>query len=232
MMATSLYIDGRYELLHPTWHAEDSAWKARQVLEILRRNDLSPRSVCEVGCGAGGILRALQPELASNCKLVGYEISPQAHARCAAHANEGLRFVLGDFLDEPHRDFDLLLCMDVVEHVEDYLGFLRKIRGRARQKMFHVPLDLSAQGILREVPEAVRKSAGHIHYFTRRIFLDVLRETGYRVLDWSYTPAATELPARSLAMACARWPRKLMYTFSPEVASRMLGGYSLLVLAE
>jgi SAM-dependent methyltransferase len=231
-MATSLYIDGRYEALHPTWHAEDSAWKAQQVLEMLQQNGLQPASISEIGCGAGGILRALQTDLPSNCNLVGYEISPQAYARCAKHVNNGLRFVFGDFLAQPPSSLDVLLCMDVVEHVEDYLGFLKRIRGSAKYKVFHVPMDLSLQGILRGVPEAVRKSAGHLHYFTRKLFLDALHETGYQVVDWAYTPAATDLPARSFAMACAKWPRKMMFAVAPEVASRVLGGFSLLVLAK
>jgi len=231
-MATSFYTDGRYEALHPNWHEEDSAWKARQVLELLRFNGISPASVCEVGCGAGGILETLQGNLPPTCNFVGYEVSPQAFARCAKRANRRLQFVLGDFIGQGPSSIDVLLCMDVVEHVEDYLGFLKSIRGRARHKVFHVPLDLSLQGILRGVPEAVRESAGHLHYFTRKLFLNALHETGYQIEDWTYTPAATDLPARSVAMACAKWPRKLMFAASPEVASRVLGGFSLLVLAK
>jgi SAM-dependent methyltransferase len=231
-MVTSLYIDGRYEALHPTWHSEDSEWKAHQVIAMLRRNRIEPRTVCEIGCGAGGILSVLQMNLRLPCTLTGYEISPQAYARCASHANETLRFVLGDFLAQPAADHDVLLCMDVVEHVQDYLGFLKQIRTRGHRKLFHVPLDLSLQGLLREVPEAVRRSAGHLHYFTRRLFFEALEETGYAILDWRYTPAAVDLPARSFAMACAKWPRKAMFAVAPELAVRVLGGYSLLVLAE
>jgi SAM-dependent methyltransferase len=231
-MATSIYIDGRYEKLHPSWHAEDSHWKAQKVLAMLRKNQLEPGIICEVGCGAGGILLALRANLSHKCNLVGYEISPQAYLRCMDRPYDGVHFVLGDFLEEPVRDIDLLLCMDVVEHVADYLGFLRKVRARGRLKMFHVPLDLSSQSILRKVPEAVRRSAGHLHYFTRALFFDALQENGYRVVDWTYTPAAIDLPARSLAMAFAKWPRKLLFKLSPELATRMLGGYSLLVLAE
>jgi cyclopropane fatty-acyl-phospholipid synthase-like methyltransferase len=231
-MATSLYIDGRYDALHPTWHAEDSAWKAQHVLEMMLHNGLQPAKVCEIGCGAGGILRSLQGELAPSCEFVGYEISPQAYARCVQHANKRLRFVLGNYFAHTPQDTDVMLCMDVVEHVDDYLGFLKRIRGSARHKMFHVPMDLSAQGIIRGVPEAVRKSAGHLHYFTRKLFLDALEETGYTVEDWAYTPAATALPSRSIAMACAKWPRKMMFAMAPEITSRVLGGFSLLVLAK
>jgi SAM-dependent methyltransferase len=231
-MATSLYIDGRYEVLHPTWHAEDSEWKGTQVIAMLSRNRIDPRTVCEIGCGAGGILRMLQRHLSPDCQFTGYEISPQAHARCAEHGNQSLRFILGNLLEQPPSGLDLLLCMDVVEHVQDYLAFLKQVKQHGHQKLFHVPLDLSVQGILREVPEAVRSSAGHLHYFTRKLFFEALQETGYKVLDWNYTPAAIDLPARSLAMACAKWPRKTLFALSPELAVRILGGYSLLVLAE
>jgi SAM-dependent methyltransferase len=231
-MVTSIYIDGRYEQLHPTWHAEDSHWKGQQVLAMLRKNALQPATICEIGCGAGGILRSLRANLRHRCNLVGYEISPQAYLRCMDRPHDGVDFVLGDFLEEPVMDIDLLLCMDVVEHVGDYLGFLKKLRGRGRMKIFHVPLDLSVQSVLRKLPETVRRSAGHLHYFTRALFFDALQENGYRVVDWSYTPAAVDLPARSLAMACAKWPRKLLFKLSPELAARILGGYSLLVLAE
>ena len=190
-----------------------------------------PRTVCDVGCGAGGILRTLKNQLSSECNFVGYEISPQAYARCGAQANH-LHFFLGDFLEQKPSENDLLLCMDVIEHVPDYLGFLRQLKERGRYKMFHVPLDLSLQSLLREIPEAVRKSAGHLHYFTRKLVFAALEETGYSVLDWRYTPAAVDLPARSAAMALARWPRKAMFALNAELAVRTLGGYSLLVLAE
>ncbi len=48
-----LYKDGRYLELNPTWHVEDSPWKAKQIFEIIHRNRLQPKSICEIGCGAG-----------------------------------------------------------------------------------------------------------------------------------------------------------------------------------
>ena len=62
-MKTTIYTSGEYAAKNPTYHVEDSAWKAHQILKIIQRNNLQPLSICEVGCGAGEILRQLQSNL-------------------------------------------------------------------------------------------------------------------------------------------------------------------------
>lgn len=92
---SSKYEDGRYAASHPTWHREDSAWKAERILEIFRRNHLTPSEICEVGCGAGEILNCLRRELPPTTQFHGYEISPQAIELCISLADERLSFITG-----------------------------------------------------------------------------------------------------------------------------------------
>ena len=54
------YTTGSYLESNPDWHVEDSAWKAEQVQAMLDRHSIAPRTVCEVGCGAGEVLRQLR----------------------------------------------------------------------------------------------------------------------------------------------------------------------------
>ena len=58
------YLDGEYIEKNPTFHVEDSPWKARQILNGIEKCQLSPENIAEVGCGAGEILVQL-----SNCLL-------------------------------------------------------------------------------------------------------------------------------------------------------------------
>ena len=90
------YTDGQYLEHNPTWHVEDSPWKAGHVLEMLKRHGLSPRTVCEVGCGAGEILRQLHDRMGGDVRFVGYEISPQAYELSRTRATERLEFRLQD----------------------------------------------------------------------------------------------------------------------------------------
>src|SRR5207237_5565495 len=119
------------------------------------------------------------------------------------------------------------------EHVEDYFDFLRKLRPRARHKVFHIPLELSALAILRGRPliEA-RCSVGHLHHFTRETALAALEDTGYRVLDHAYTSGRTDLPSSGWKTRLLKGPRRALHSISPYVAARPLGDYSLLVLAD
>jgi len=225
------YADGTYLLANPTWGIEDAPWKAAQVRKMLRRHDLAPRSICDVGCGAGHVLAELQ-SLTTAETLDGYDVSPDAERFWPAVASERLQFHRADFLAQSTPHYDLLLCLDVFEHVDDYLGFLRAIRPRATRKIFHIPLDLSVQSVMRMTPIlGNRKTFGHLHYFSTETTLATLADTGYRVIDWFYTGSGTER-ATTAVEKVARIPRQFAALFSPRLAARFLGGFSLLVLAE
>lgn len=228
----NIYQTGAYVEKNPTYHVEDSAWKASQILKMVESNRLSPKTVCEVGCGAGEVLRQLQLRMAPEVQFCGYEISPQGFALCQDRGNDNLRFHCEDLLAANTPVFDLLLCIDVFEHVPDYLSFLENVRGKARYKIFHIPLDMSAQWVLRGRPILrERDQAGHLHYFMKDTALATLRDTGYTVLDTAYTAGAIDHP-RSIKAKLASWPRRLLARVNQDFAVRVMGGYSLLVLAE
>ncbi|SRR5258705_108549 len=230
-MIESRYADGDYARQNPTWHSEDSPWKANQIVQLIDQNKLSLRTICEVGCGAGEVLRQLQLSLSPECEFWGYELSPDAFELCRGKANARLHFKLADVVTE-QVSFDLLLLIDVVEHVPDYIGFLRAVRGKGRYKVIHIPLDISVQSVLRAAPILKsRTEVGHLHYFTKETALGTLKDCGYEILDWFFTAGTVDLPAQSLKSWAAKLPRKVMFALHRELAVRLLGGFSLLVLA-
>jgi len=231
-MATDLYMQGEYLANNPTWHEEDSPWKAKHILKIIERNQLCPHSICEVGCGVGEILNQLQQNLPDDVSFDGYEIAPQAFELSKCRENERLRFHLKDLLAE-EASFDVLLIIDVIEHVEDMYGFLRKLRNKATYKIFHIPLELSAQIVLRGSPILrQRERLGHIHYFSKGTAIAALKDTGYEVLDSFYTPSGCDPAVISLRQVPASWARRAMALLSPDITAQALGGYSLMVLAK
>ena len=227
----TIYTDGTYLLNNPEWHADDSAWKAAHIANLLERNHLRPQSVCEIGCGAGGILVSLAEKLPGAVSFTGYDISPDAYAICQRKARPGLDFRCGNLLDEDVH-FDLAMAIDVFEHVEDYFGFLRRLRTRATHKVFHIPLELSALMVGRARPLLkARRAVGHIHHFSKETALATLEDTGYTVVDHFYTSGRTELGGLGWKSKLLKWPRDVVYGIDPDAAARLLGGYSLMVLA-
>jgi SAM-dependent methyltransferase len=227
------YASGEYLRLNPTWHIEESEWKAKQVLRMMRRNRIAPEAICDVGCGAGEVLRQLQMRMDDACLFWGYDISPQAIELAKKRANEHLQFVQADVRRESTRLFDLILVLDVIEHLEDYFSFLREIKSKARYKMLHIPLDLSVQTVIR--PRGllnVREGYWHLHYFTKETALQVLKDVDYEILDYCYTARAIEEPTQELRRNLLKLPRRLLYTIHNDFAAHLLGGWSLLVLAK
>ena len=98
---------------------------------MLKRHHLVPNTVCEVGCGAGEVLRRLQMRMSDTCTFWGYEISPQAFAICKQKANEQLRFKLADIRQEQDVFFDLLLVLDVISIWKTILVFSETSSRRA-----------------------------------------------------------------------------------------------------
>jgi len=128
--------------------------------------------------------------------------------------------------------FDLLLMLDVFEHVEDYIGLVRDVRSKAKHKLFHIPLDLSVQAVIRRNGLLRRRDDhAHLHYFTKETALRTLTDVGYQIVDYFYTPRCIELGERPVQRA-ARIPRKVSFAVAPDLTVRILGGYSLMVLAE
>ncbi|MFA4845758.1 MAG: methyltransferase domain-containing protein [Patescibacteria group bacterium] len=227
------YTSGDYLKRNPDWHEGDSPWKARQIKKILDQNNLRPSTVCEVGCGAGRVLSSLQELLDHDVQFVGYDISPQAIERAKTRQNDHLTFFCEDVLVNKPEQTDVLIMIDLIEHVEDYFSFLRAVKPLGTHKILHIPLDLSVQSLARMKPILNQRSqVGHIHYFTKEIALVMLAELGYQIIDSFYTGATIDLPAKSLKSRLMRLPRKLFFAMNQDLAVRYLGGYSLMILAK
>jgi hypothetical protein len=230
-MPTNVFVTGEYLQKIPQWHTEDSAWKADGVLQMIERNRLSPRTIGEVGCGAGQVLSCLQDQMEPQCLFYGYDIAPAAIELCRSRENDRLQFRLADIAKQPSKNFDLLLVLDLLEHQENYFKFLRDIKPLAPYKLFHQVLDLSVYSlILRDGLTKRRRLLEDLHFFTKDTVLQALRDEKYEVLDWFYAPRSIYRSSRMIEKI-RQVPRALCFAFHKDFAVRLLGGYTLFVLA-
>jgi cyclopropane fatty-acyl-phospholipid synthase-like methyltransferase len=227
-----MYEGDLYAEKNPTWHEEDSPWKAGHVERMIRKNGVPRGTICEVGCGTGDILLNLEKAF-PEAKLFGFEISPQAFARASQKEAHHTEFHLKDLLEEDGAHFDVVLAIDVIEHVEDYISFIKKLKDFGTFKLFHIPLDVSVQSVFRAWPiTELRRNVGHLHYFFKQTALATLEDCGYSIIDHCYTASRLELPNQALSSRMVRLPRRIMFALNQDFAVRLLGGYSLLVLAK
>jgi 2-polyprenyl-3-methyl-5-hydroxy-6-metoxy-1,4-benzoquinol methylase len=227
----NIYKDGTYAGHNPGCGESNCPWKASQVLAMIRKSNLAPKTITEVGCGSGGILEWLHANMDPSIEFTGIEPMPEAYAKSVLKTKERLS-IINATADAVTSQADLLLLLDVFEHVEDYLGFLRSLLRLGKNFIFHIPLDMNAQMVLRDEPiMRVRRDVGHLHYFSKNSAIATLQDSGYEITDWFYSDMKGCV-FRNWRTKLLWMPRRALMALAPDFSVRLLGGISLTVLAQ
>jgi hypothetical protein len=121
--------------------------------------------------------------------------------------------------------------MDVFEHVDDYVEFIRDLRSLGRKIIFRIPLDMNVLNVA--FPSrilALRQRLGHLHYFSETTAIATIQYCGCSVVDSVVVPPVSK-GRRGLGHVVTGGLRRLIGLISPSLSVRLLGGGSLLVLA-
>lgn len=184
---------------NPGLHLEQSGVKARQVLSFLM--PMQVNSLLDVACGAGGITlefkRILKPK-----EAVGIDISTEMiNAARRSDNNKEVTWICEDIYKyNPKMKFDLVTGIDIIEHVKDDLGLLRRMGELGKVVCIKVPMEdsfldnkiIRRLGI-RDPWRESEKKYGHIHHYNEKQLIKLFKEAGFRILKSDYIP----LPKRS-----------------------------------
>jgi SAM-dependent methyltransferase len=225
-----IYQDGSYSQNNPDWHGADAGWKAQKIAEALSVNSVKFNSCIEVGCGTGLVLEHLARHFPGK-HYAGYDISPDAAAFWKNRSKE-IQFHNSNLLDTK-RTADVVLLIDVFEHVPDYMGFLQELRKHAEYFVFHIPLEMHVSGLMRDRQIYARNKVGHLHYFSHATALATLKDCGFELVSASLTHLSQETVegVRGKTRA-ANLLRRSIQAISPGLAAKLLGGYSLLAVCK
>lgn len=225
----NIYNEGTYLKHNANWHQEDSPCKAELVAGLL--GSMQARSVIEAGCGAGEVIRILS-ERFPDVQFAGYDVSKDAAAFWAGKESANLKYSCSDLLDSDIQA-DVVLCLDVFEHVEDYMGFLKRLRSHGSYFIFNVPMDMCVMKLLSGGLRYAREEVGHLHYFNEWSAKATLIDCGYKIETAKLSAAFLKVPPRNFRQALAVVPRILAhFLLGSSLACKLLGGYSLIVGAK
>ena len=113
------YLSGDYKKKNHSYHIEDSAFKWKNLFNILKKSQLQTEtinSITDIGCGAGQMLIEAKKSKIFNkqCVLEGYDINSDA-IKLAKKNSNGINFFNEDFINL-YKKSDLIIASDVFEH--------------------------------------------------------------------------------------------------------------------
>ena len=186
-MRESAFTSAQYAEAYPDgieahyWHRA----RNRLVLEALRR--LSANRVLEIGCGRGIVVQFLRRH-GIDCS--GVELSPYpAGVLLDSHIRTGVDCF--ELVQEERGAPDSLLLLDVIEHVDDPVGFMANIREafpNAKQLVVTVP----ARG---ELWSNYDDHYGHLRRYERIGLAKDIAAAGFAVKQTEYFFHALYPPA-------------------------------------
>ncbi|MGB9724470.1 MAG: class I SAM-dependent methyltransferase [Chloroflexia bacterium] len=142
---------------------------------------LQNRSVLDVGCAEGFVLRALQQKMPHSGPLVGIDVDGAALRR-GREWHPGISFCQGNALALPFPDhsFDLVLCLEVLEHLERPRQALREIARVARYQVLisvpHEPFFRLANLLRGKHLKRMGDDPEHLHHWGMAGFRRLLQE--------------------------------------------------------
>lgn len=242
------YTGEGYIEKNPDLHEADSPWKISVLLpfvdEFAKQHRGDVVSILDVGGGAGVILRELSRYLANrhgkSVKKYALDLSPgmlevqkknnpdmiETYARDIAHTG------LAD------TSIDLVLMIDVLEHVTDVEQVLVEIRRIARYSIFKVPLedtlyyhamDVVTRGAFRK---RIIAQIGHINVFSAESLRGVLRQQLGQIQKERFANAYDYLltTKQTVFNRLFNMLGALVYRLSPSLAARLFNDYLVMLV--
>ncbi len=189
-----------YLQLHKDLHEADVDSKVGAIADILPK-DGKIHSILDVGCGSGKILIQLS-QLLSTDKNTGIDISQKVIDVAKSNdSNKTVTWLATDVFSAALSKHDVVLAVDIVEHVQDEQIFLKRISQLGDLVVIKVPIEVNfvnrivkslSGGIVNPLSDTEVRY-GHTHHYSVGGFLSLLAGSNLRVVKIEYM----HLPKRS-----------------------------------
>jgi 2-polyprenyl-3-methyl-5-hydroxy-6-metoxy-1,4-benzoquinol methylase len=163
-------------------HNPGSRHRRRLIAKEVGQLDIPIRSVLDVGCGIGELIMDLSSAL-PKARFVGLDISPIAIETCRQTLPNAAFHVVDIANDHLNDAFDLVVCSEVTEHLENPMAAVSNLRRMTRLGGYLVLT--TPHGRVHETEESV----GHIQHPTRSEIMYWLEMAGFsavRIRQWGW----------------------------------------------
>lgn len=224
----------QYLKLHKDLHDSDSKDKIDAIMSILPV-DFKPKSILDVACGSGKILLEISKRVGSK-KNVGLDISKKI-IDTAKDNDKGktTKWIVSDIFNYNERGFNLVLAIDIIEHLGDDKMFLEKLAHLGEFFVMKVPIEhnfvndtlfLLSKGKIDPLKDTEFRY-GHIQHYGMESFITLIQQSSLKIIKLDYI----RLPKRNkFFWEALRWVFLPVWFFSKRLYVKFNGGFVLLLL--
>lgn len=144
-------------------------------------------TVLDIGCGNGALAHDMAEK--AGAVVTGIELSEKNYRNAVKHFSHArVTFIYGDALKDLHANtFETIVMSNVLEHLEDRIGFLIHLQKRIspRRWLFRVPLyerDWRVP-LMEEIGVDYRLDPGHYIEYTREGFVEEISLSGLKEVE-------------------------------------------------
>jgi len=225
----SLYADDSFIERSSMWDDAEAHWKSEQIQSFTIKNRIQANRIIDYGCGTGSVLNSLSA-MFPDSSLLGFD--PCSRLAQYWKSYDKIQFTTGFDIKSIKCD-DLVLLIDVIEHVRDPYELLEMISSRAGYIVLHLPLEHNLLTLLR--PKTLLHAyhqVGHLHFFSPVSFEVMCKHLDINILSKQFTyPYLTLSRFRNTRQRLIDLARHcLARTFSPSLSQSLLGGNTVLYL--
>ena len=199
--SNNMYVSGEYIRRNPTLDVEDTQWKLTKTFPFidkwLHEIPSTRVKVLDVGGGAGLFLKGISEYLtAKNIRVEQYALDlSREMLEIQKRNNPDIKEIFEGSIEKTSfddKEVDLVLMIDVIEHVPDAGAALKELRRISKYAIFKVPLEnnlyynvlnLIKGGRLRR---DIFQNVGHLNYYTFRKLSRQLAEYSGDVLKYAF----------------------------------------------
>lgn len=211
----------------------------RYMLPVI--NKINPKRILDIGSGAGTLSLLLANQ---GYKVIGIDVSGDATKKSIQSAKylnlqTRVKFLNYDFFDYiPNDQFDLILCLEVIEHIFDETKFLKKIRKMLIHNgliILSTPLSsapLAKLGLVKAFDEKV----GHLRRYDRTKFIALLNANDFSVekvieTEGVFRNSLFVFPLLGFVIRFIRGPLVRIFTLIDDAIGKIFGSSDLILIA-
>lgn len=222
-----------YIIKNPNMHLEHSELKTEQILLVLPK-DKKYKRVLDVACGAGQVTLNLEKIIKPE-NITGIDISELMieKAKSLDLKNKVSWEIIDIFNFKKDNKFDLIICADIIEHLENDLDFLLHLKKLGKNIILRVPLEdsLINRILMKYKLNDPFKSSyiryGHIQHYSEESILNLISKSGIKIIK----QVEVVMPKRSMFI----WEAIRLLLFPISFVSKRLfvntvGGFKIFLL--